>query len=169
MKNELISAVCDDIPTKEELITKKRSNLFNSYMNLNPEAINAFGQDYVTHIILETETLQGIALKYGVTVTEIKKLNKMTTDALHERTLLKIPVANDNKEWQTDPAQLEELLKKRLIARFKRETKTATNEEALYYLENNSGDFVAAIREFRADEAWEKQKGIPKWAKSCVE
>jgi len=167
-KNELIAALCDDVLSKEQEIEKKRNNLLKSYITLNPEAANAFGEDYITHIILDTETLQGISLKYDVSVSEIKKLNKMSTDALHERTLLKIPVKNLQSNYSADPAQLEDLLKKRLVARFKRETKTMSSDEALYYLENNFGEYDAAIKEYRADIAWEQQKNLPKWAKACT-
>jgi len=166
-KNELIAALCDDVLTREQEIEKKRNNLLKSYITLNPEAANAFGEDYITHIILDTETLQGIGLKYDVSVSEIKKLNRMTTDALHERTLLKIPVKNMQSNYSSDPAQLEDLLKKRLIGRFKRDTKTTSNDEALYYLENNFGDYDAAVKEYRSDIEWEKQKNLPKWAKAC--
>jgi len=167
-KNELIAAVCDDVLTKEQEIEKKRNNLLKSYITLNPEAANAFGEDYLTHIILDTETLQGIGLKYDISVSEIKKLNKMTTDALHERTLLKIPVKNPPSSYSSDPVELEDLLKKRLIARFKRDTKITSKDEALYYIENNSGDYDAAIKEYHSDIVWEKQKNLPKWSKACT-
>jgi len=92
----------------------------------------------------------------------------MTTDALHERTILKIPIKNPPASYSSDPAQLEDLLKKRLIARFKKETKITSNDEALYYIENNSGDYDAAIKEYRSDILWEQQKNLPKWSKSCT-
>jgi len=46
---------------------------------------------YVTHIVVPTDTLQGIALKYATTVTELKRLNKLTTANIHERGTLKVP------------------------------------------------------------------------------
>lgn len=44
-----------------------------SFFAVNPaEAIKVNGVQYVDHIVVPTDTMQGLALKYGVKVTEIK-------------------------------------------------------------------------------------------------
>ena len=48
-------------------------------------------RDYFTHMILDTDTLQGLAIKYRCSVQEIKELNQLRTDVIHERAALKIP------------------------------------------------------------------------------
>ncbi|XP_070536083.1 lysM and putative peptidoglycan-binding domain-containing protein 2-like [Ptychodera flava] len=48
---------------------------------------------YIKHIVSETDTLQGLALKYGVSIEQIKRANKLfTTDSIFLRKVLNIPV-----------------------------------------------------------------------------
>ncbi|XP_077867486.1 lysM and putative peptidoglycan-binding domain-containing protein 2-like [Saccoglossus kowalevskii] len=50
---------------------------------------------YIKHSVSETDTLQGIALKYGVTIEQIKRANKLfTTDSIFLRKVLNIPVGD---------------------------------------------------------------------------
>ncbi|XP_076333409.1 lysM and putative peptidoglycan-binding domain-containing protein 2-like [Tachypleus tridentatus] len=48
----------------------------------------------IKHIIQPTDTLQGLALRYGVTMEDIKRVNKLwTTDSLFLRPYVNIPVS----------------------------------------------------------------------------
>lgn len=50
----------------------------------------------IKHMVQPSDTLQGIALRYGVTMEEIKRENKLwTSDSLFLRPWLAIPVAGD--------------------------------------------------------------------------
>ncbi|XP_022258667.1 lysM and putative peptidoglycan-binding domain-containing protein 2-like isoform X2 [Limulus polyphemus] len=50
----------------------------------------------IKHIIQPTDTLQGLALRYGVTMEHIKRVNKLwTTDTLFLRPYINIPVPID--------------------------------------------------------------------------
>ncbi|GIX83964.1 lysM and putative peptidoglycan-binding domain-containing protein 2 [Caerostris extrusa] len=50
-------------------------------------------EKYVKHIVQPGDTLQGLALRYGVTMEQIKRANKMwTADSLFLRSSLDIPV-----------------------------------------------------------------------------
>ncbi|XP_055952769.1 lysM and putative peptidoglycan-binding domain-containing protein 2-like isoform X2 [Argiope bruennichi] len=50
-------------------------------------------EKYIKHVVQPGETLQGLALRYGVTMEQIKRANKMwTTDSLFLRSSLDIPV-----------------------------------------------------------------------------
>ncbi|PRD36334.1 UNVERIFIED_CONTAM: lysmd2 [Trichonephila clavipes] len=50
-------------------------------------------EKYIKHIVQPGDTLQGLALRYGVTMEQIKRANKMwTTDSLFLRSSLDIPV-----------------------------------------------------------------------------
>ncbi|XP_046381717.2 lysM and putative peptidoglycan-binding domain-containing protein 2-like isoform X1 [Haliotis rufescens] len=54
---------------------------------------------YIKHIITSTDTLMGIALKYTVSVEQIKRENKMwTNDSLFLREHLLIPLTADNEK-----------------------------------------------------------------------
>ncbi|XP_035204828.1 lysM and putative peptidoglycan-binding domain-containing protein 2-like [Stegodyphus dumicola] len=51
---------------------------------------------YIKHIVQPGDTLQGLALRYGVTMEQIKRENKMwTTDSLFLRSTLNIPVDSE--------------------------------------------------------------------------
>uniref|UniRef100_T1J056 LysM domain-containing protein n=1 Tax=Strigamia maritima TaxID=126957 RepID=T1J056_STRMM len=52
--------------------------------------------NFIKHTVMPEDTLQGIALKYGVTTEEIRRINKIwLNDSLYLRPLLDIPLAND--------------------------------------------------------------------------
>jgi len=47
----------------------------------------------IKHRVLPSDTLQGIALKYGASTTEIKRVNKLwSNDSIHLREILHIPI-----------------------------------------------------------------------------
>ncbi|XP_055339954.1 lysM and putative peptidoglycan-binding domain-containing protein 2-like isoform X2 [Paramacrobiotus metropolitanus] len=48
---------------------------------------------YITHPICSTDTLQGIALKYGVTMEHLRRVNRLwASDSMHLRKFLLIPI-----------------------------------------------------------------------------
>ncbi|KAM4748166.1 lysM and putative peptidoglycan-binding domain-containing protein 2 [Rhinophrynus dorsalis] len=52
-----------------------------------------WAESYIEHRVSPNDTLQGIALKYGVTMEQIKRANKLfSTDCIFLRTSLNIPV-----------------------------------------------------------------------------
>ncbi|KAL4216361.1 hypothetical protein ACF0H5_024088 [Mactra antiquata] len=62
---------------------------------------------YVKHTVSRIDTLQGIALKYGATVEQIKRENKLwTNDSLFLREALYIPVSTDNSHMVKDDWEL---------------------------------------------------------------
>ncbi|XP_023669877.2 lysM and putative peptidoglycan-binding domain-containing protein 2 isoform X1 [Paramormyrops kingsleyae] len=54
------------------------------------------GEKYIEHRVTHSDTLQGIALKYGVTMEQIKRANKLfSNDCMFLRKTLNIPVASE--------------------------------------------------------------------------
>lgn len=54
---------------------------------------------YVKHYVSPSDTLQGIALRYGVTTEQIRRVNRIwTNDSLFLKPTLDIPVAKDSVE-----------------------------------------------------------------------
>lgn len=54
----------------------------------------SLGEKYIEHRVTDSDTLQGIALKYGVTMEQIKRANKLfNNDCIFLRNSLNIPVA----------------------------------------------------------------------------
>ncbi|KAL1007548.1 hypothetical protein UPYG_G00088210 [Umbra pygmaea] len=56
----------------------------------------SLGEKYIEHRVTDSDTLQGIALKYGVTMEQIKRANKLfSNDCIFLRNSLHIPVISD--------------------------------------------------------------------------
>ncbi|XP_049878001.1 lysM and putative peptidoglycan-binding domain-containing protein 2 [Pectinophora gossypiella] len=66
-------------------------------------------EEYIKHVISKGDTLQGLALKYGVTMEKIRRANRLfASDSLFLREYLLIPVTKDspfyeNGERVTEP------------------------------------------------------------------
>ncbi|XP_049585429.1 lysM and putative peptidoglycan-binding domain-containing protein 1 [Syngnathus scovelli] len=64
----------------------------------------------IEHYIQPGETLQGLALKYGVTTEQIKRVNRLyTNDSIFQRKSLSIPVPSHSEAHQEEDDQGERL------------------------------------------------------------
>lgn len=130
-----------------------KKNLVSSYDKILPHPTPGEG-GFVNHVITDTDTLSGIALRYGITVEVLRKANRIVGNgdqALYQYTVLKVPV--ESKPQQNNELDLASvnLLKRRLVARFARKTGSENLDEAQYYLEASNYDFDAAYAEFLKD------------------
>ncbi|XP_054900955.1 lysM and putative peptidoglycan-binding domain-containing protein 2 [Poeciliopsis prolifica] len=58
----------------------------------------SLGEKYIEHRVTDSDTLQGIALKYGVTMEQIKRANKLfSNDCIFLKNSLNIPVASEKR------------------------------------------------------------------------
>ncbi|KAK7925993.1 hypothetical protein WMY93_008303 [Mugilogobius chulae] len=58
----------------------------------------SLGEKYVEHRVTDSDTLQGIALKYGVTMEQIKRANKLfNNDCIFLKSILNIPVVTQKR------------------------------------------------------------------------
>nr|CAD7451995.1 unnamed protein product [Timema tahoe] len=80
-------------------ITEERKSIRDSAKSLKKygSTCNHFKrQDHIKHFIMEGDTLQGIALKYGVTMEQVRRENLLwASDSLFLRESLLIPVSKD--------------------------------------------------------------------------
>ncbi|XP_062265441.1 lysM and putative peptidoglycan-binding domain-containing protein 2 [Platichthys flesus] len=59
---------------------------------------SSLGEKYIEHRVSDSDTLQGIALKYGVTMEQVKRSNKLfSNDCIFLRNSLNIPVASEKR------------------------------------------------------------------------
>jgi len=119
------------------------------------------------HLVKDTDTLVGLALKYNVKVEAIKKLNRMATPDVQAYSQILIPPKNEElTEQDIKDAQLEEpdikvteeekvLRQRRTLQMFRNKT-GATFEEALYYVTLHGYSVTEAFKEYEEDVAWEK-------------
>ncbi|XP_071345137.1 lysM and putative peptidoglycan-binding domain-containing protein 2 [Trachinotus anak] len=58
----------------------------------------SLGEKFIEHRVSDSDTLQGIALKYGVTMEQIKRANKLfSNDCIFLRNSLNIPVVSEKR------------------------------------------------------------------------
>lgn len=58
----------------------------------------SLGEKYIEHRVTDSDTLQGIALKYGVTMEQIKRANKLfNNDCIFLKSILNIPVVTQKR------------------------------------------------------------------------
>jgi len=112
---------------------------------------------YITHVVLPTDTLQGLSLKYGVAISEIRSENRLMTSNLHEKHTLRIPERKKfTVEQEVNLSELEAMMQRRLVGRFKKMTSILEMSEALFYLEATEYDLEAAIKSYHEDSSWER-------------
>ncbi|XP_034050275.1 lysM and putative peptidoglycan-binding domain-containing protein 2 [Thalassophryne amazonica] len=58
----------------------------------------SLGEKYIEHRVTDSDTLQGVALRYGVTMEQIKRANKLfSNDCIFLRNSLNIPVVSEKR------------------------------------------------------------------------
>eukprot|EP01094_Clydonella_sp_ATCC50884_P000328 TRINITY_DN10256_c0_g1_i1.p1 TRINITY_DN10256_c0_g1~~TRINITY_DN10256_c0_g1_i1.p1 ORF type:complete len:382 (+),score=130.58 TRINITY_DN10256_c0_g1_i1:128-1147(+) len=109
------------------------------------------------HMVMPTDTIEGLALAYGCHVSDIRKRNKLFSGSLIGRLFLVIPASKTPRTQTIE--EIEEVLKKKLVGKFKQLCKGSTREEAEFYLESALYELSEATREYNGDAAWEGVHG----------
>jgi len=160
--SDLVKDLTDELPTNvpREKLTEQdmrdfhvKKNLLSSYHKLLPHPTPG-GGGFINHVIADTDTLSGIALRYGITVEDLRKANRLVGNGeqvLFQHTVLRIPVASHQPQDKDLDLASVNLLKRRLVARFARKTGCNNLDEAQYYLEAHNYDFDVAFAEFSTD------------------
>ena len=117
---------------------------------------------FVRHTVVTTDTIAGLALKYGVKAADIKRANNLIGDSIFERKHLDIP----NPTRIPDSVELSGGLPKCgkeeiAISRFAA-TARCDKAEAKYYLTDYDWDMDKAMAAFMADAEWAKAHPFPK-------
>ncbi len=111
------------------------------------------------HYVKTSDTLYGLALKYDVTVADIKAANKMTSDNIFAYSQLVIPRKTDEVEVADEVSQEDVACRQaQMLNRFKR-TQRVSNEEALYYLDICEWNYEEAVKEREEDVKFETSTG----------
>jgi len=160
-----VKEMTDELPThiaKSELTEQDlrdfyvQKNLLHGYTQMLSKYSAHDGDDgFINHVIADTDTLSGIAIRYGVTVNELRQANRLVGNgdqAMYKLMVLRVPKSHILPQPQggLDMAAYN-LLKRRTIARFARKAGCCSLDEAKYYLETFYFDFEKALAEFRAD------------------
>jgi len=176
--NELLQAFTDANSTPAGQWAQRRANIFaafSSFANVGRlmanERVNESHKQLkqpqtsgepVMHMVMSTDTIQGLALKYGTTAEEIKRVNKLRSDDIITRAWLMI-AANRMPDLaaEMDLEAMEKMLARKLINRLRQSFGGLSEEEAEYYLELTNFDFEAARKECQSDLDWAKLNPQP--------
>ncbi|XP_071764222.2 lysM and putative peptidoglycan-binding domain-containing protein 1 [Centroberyx gerrardi] len=86
-----------------------RGNRTRSYGSLVQSSLSPVLQRRIEHQVQPGETLQGLALKYGVSMEQIKRANRLyTNDSIFLKRSLSIPVLSDSDAYSNRAAVAEE-------------------------------------------------------------
>eukprot|EP00051_Salpingoeca_urceolata_P014121 m.178860 g.178860 ORF g.178860 m.178860 type:complete len:369 (-) comp17986_c1_seq4:52-1158(-) len=137
--------------------------------HITPLTVVDNDSDTLRHILLDSDTLAGLAIRYGTTKQTIRRLNGFTGEAIHGFEFLIVPRPADfvpSPQCAPSAEVLVALRKKKLTRRLCRMTQTST-EEAVAYLSLTDFDVDEALRKFQDDTRWEAKH--PKQGASLTE
>mmetsp|Transcript_952 Transcript_952/g.3773 ORF Transcript_952/g.3773 Transcript_952/m.3773 type:complete len:521 (-) Transcript_952:389-1951(-) len=110
------------------------------------------------HVVLPTDTLSGLSIKYGVSRAELRRWNRLldaAEDCVRTRETLVIPPLSKARRARGQTRQPRQLETRDVaIQRFRNATRLG-RIEAEVYLEAASWDLAAALKRARADDAFE--------------
>jgi len=115
----------------------------------------------VLHFVKPNDSIQGLALAYGVPIHVLRKTNNIFSDHLIQgRKTLLIPGEYYKGGVSLSPQPLEgeeEEVKKNKTRRWMMACKVAEYDVALLYMKQSDWNLDAAIEAYREDERWEKE------------
>lgn len=105
------------------------------------------------HQLQTSDTLAGLALRYGTTPAQLLQLNGLLSEAaLFARPSIRVPTAA--VFCAAAPSRLDAL--RRLVQAAAKLDAPLSSAEAAVYLDDAVGDFALALKEMEADLAWER-------------
>lgn len=93
------SVIRNTNPNESIIIEYKDLNNYQDIINIITSSISKYIKKSSTYTVQKGDSLYQIAIKYGTTVDEIKKLNNLTSNSLSIGQVLKLP----DKEIETTP------------------------------------------------------------------
>jgi UDP:flavonoid glycosyltransferase YjiC (YdhE family)/LysM repeat protein len=126
-------------------------------------------EDYFEHHYAAGETLPGIALRYGVTVAQLKRANSIVHGNLDPgRKVLRVPKRMDQApppRAAPPPVSKEDQLVRVLVAAAREEGLALGRQEARFYLADAAGNVGGALAQYRDDLRWEQDNAPPPGAR----
>lgn len=125
---------------------------------LGPSGKGVLGVDYVEHIVLPTDTLQGVCLAYKVSASSLRRANHFSGNSLHcaPKKLL-IPLSK--QALRTGFIRVQDTdTKEYKLSYFQAEYPDINGTEARAYLELADWDLNEALQSAKEDREWEKEE-----------
>jgi LysM repeat protein len=150
-----------------------------AFVSLYPEAnappVDELDEEnYRLHTInWQVDTITSIALQYGVTEEDIKRLNKLSDLDIYEGNTLVIPKTDvetvRNLIDEDALRQLSEERKQKALIQIFVKTFKSGYDEARYYLSSNQWNMHDAGEEYKEDLVWEQQNKVQPVAKKFMQ
>jgi LysM repeat protein len=123
---------------------------------LGPSGKGVLGVDYVEHIVLPTDTLQGICIAYKVSVANLRRANHFTGQLHSAPRKLLIPLSK--QALRTGFIRVQDTdTKEYKLSFFQAEYPDINSTEAKAYLEFADWDPKEAVQSVKEDREWQKE------------
>ena len=118
-------------------------------------------QKYLEHVVMPTDTLQGICLRYKITAVRLRQVNHFSSSSLSlAPPKLYIPVTEETLKSGAIKVQdrtSEDFKMMSFMAEMKMLNVSISKKEATFYLDSQGWDVDAALKEARDDFEWEDE------------
>jgi len=119
----------------------------------NAAVRTASDPDVIIHEVQPGDTLQGICLRYGVSIMEVRRVNMFSNNSIQHFKTLRIPL----KKGIPVVGEVDEGSRQAILQKFQAETKESIAESRIY-LEDNDWNLDLALGAWRGDENWESSQ-----------
>lgn len=127
---------------------------------LGPSGKGVLGVDYVEHVVLPTDTLQGICIAYKVSVANLRRANHFSGQLHSAPKKLLIPLSK--QALRTGYIRVQDTdTKEYKLSFFQAEYPDSSPTEARAYLELADWDLKEALRSMKEDREWQKDDMSP--------
>lgn len=153
---------CDVSTNKQvELGTEKNMSLGDRGEGKELDIMSVNEEVNVEHVVLPTDTFQGLCLKYQVSATRLRQANMFSGTNL-KLAPVKLIIPVDSKLLEAGKLRLrdEPSLEMKIHSVLK-QFSGLSRTEAKYYLNLTDNDVDAAIKEAHEDSAWEESSLTP--------
>ncbi|KAF5274093.1 hypothetical protein FQR65_LT04491 [Abscondita terminalis] len=134
---------CEKLSIRDSAKSLKKYGSTSKHVNHN--------QNLIKHVVTSSDTLQGIALRYGVTMEQIRRLNRLwASDSLFLRESLLIPVTESTSFSNTAAPSLSHSLSEP-----EGNISPTSDDEVLNFLDkidNSIASTKAEVKKFRVSE-----------------
>jgi len=115
----------------------------------------------LSHTVMPHDTLQGLALRYRIPVSELRRFNTLPSNNVQILKTLRVPISHNQ------PIEPQEMTDNEVtLQRFRNETGESL-EEAKFYLEESKWVLQEALQLWKEDDRYEKAKfEVDKYQKS---
>lgn len=136
--------------------TASSSTIDSQDIALGPSGKGVLGVDYVEHVVLPTDTLQGICIAYKVSVVHLRRANHFTGQLHSAPKKLLIPLSK--QALRTGYIRVQDTdTKEYKLSFFQAEFPDISPTEAKAYLELADWELKEAMRSMKEDREWQKE------------